>query len=110
MKNKVEKELNKKNKRFDFKGLLKNFVTGQVELSQEQVIMNDPDLTQQQKGLLIECLNKQKDEANVLNIYETVHSEERKKFGSVKNNRVSQSKAVKDSNKKNKNFDDDLVQ
>ncbi len=109
MKSKVEKELNKKNKIFDFKGLFKNFVAGQVELSQEQVIMNDPDLTQQQKELLIECLNKQKDEADVLNIYETVHSEERKKIGSVKINRISKRKDVEEENKKDKNIDDDFV-
>lgn len=54
MKNKVEKELNKRNKRFDFKGLFKNFVSGaEEELSEEEIILNDASLSDGQKKELI---------------------------------------------------------
>lgn len=106
MKNKVEKELNKRNKRFDFKGLFKNFVAGaQEELSQKQVIMNDPTLSMQEKKLLIECLDKEEIRASQMNIDEVVHSEERKTFGTVRNNKKSKYDSKKETNESNKDIE-----
>ena len=54
MKNKVEKEFNKREKRLDLKGLFKSFISGgQEDLSEEEVILNDATLTQQEKDELL---------------------------------------------------------
>lgn len=55
MKSKVEKELNKKNKRFDFKGVFKNLVAGsQDEISEEKEIYSS--LSDQDKEELLNAL------------------------------------------------------
>ena len=106
MKSKVEKELNKKNKRFDFRGVVKNFIAGtQEELSQKQVILNDSTLTMEQKKLLIDCLENEEERANQLNIHEVVHSEERKKLGTVRNNKKYKYDSKKENNESNKDIE-----
>lgn len=57
MKSKVEKELNKKNKRFDFKGLFKSFVSSSdEELTEEEIILNDASLNMQERNELLSGL------------------------------------------------------
>ena len=61
MKSRVKKEkiLNKREKRFDFKGLFKNLVSDvHEELSEEEVILNDTTLSEQDKKDLIAVTNK----------------------------------------------------
>lgn len=67
MKSKVEKELNKKNKILDFKGLFKNFVAGsQEDKSEEEVISNDASLTEQEKKELLASIKNTENLAHSL--------------------------------------------
>lgn len=110
MKSEVEKELKKKNKIFDFKGLFKNFVAGAPQdVSEEEVILNDADLTKEQKELLIDCLKKEESYAKQIDIDAVVHFEARKGVASVKNEIGSNFISKKDNSKKEKSNDDDLV-
>ena len=103
MKSKVEKELNKKNKIFDIKGVLKNFISGsQEEQTQEDGIMNDPTVSMQVKKSLIKCLKEEEARAKeIININEVVFSSERKTFGTIRNNRKSKYDSKKETNELN---------
>jgi len=102
MKSKVEKELNKKNKIFDFKGLLHNFcANSQIELTQKQIINDDPDLSSDVKELLIKCLEKDEERAKKIDIDEVIHLEENRRLGAIRNSRATKTNTSRKNNEVN---------
>ena len=102
MKSKVEKELNKKNKIFDFKGVFHNlFANSQVKLTQKQIINDDPELSSDVKELLIKCLEKQEERAKNIDLDEVIHLEENRRLGSIRNSRSTKSNDLKENNELN---------
>ena len=62
-----EKKIKEKNKKFDFKGIFKNFTsTTQTELTEEEVILSDDSLTEEEKKELISVLDNNKSLAHKL--------------------------------------------
>ena len=59
----------------------------------------------EQKKLLIDCLENEEERANQLNIHEVVHSEERKKLGTVRNNKKYKYDSKKENNESNKDIE-----
>ena len=110
MKSKVEKELNKKNKIFDFKGLLKNIVSNNSEKeSVEEDIENNPELSDDVKKALIDCYKSVEESAKRIDFKSVVHFETRKVLGSVRNGNNSKRNIIKENKEENKTIDEDLI-